>query len=276
MKAGIGLRGQHYQEILAKDPQIAWFEVHSENYYGEGGSPLHYLRAIRRNYPLSLHGVGLSLGSVDNLNITHLEKLKRLVDEFEPGLISEHLCWSSVGGYYLNDLLPLPYTEEAMANVTDHVNQAQDYLKRQLLLENISTYLQFAHSTIPEYEFMMEVVRRTGCGILLDINNLYVNSINHGWNPQTYLEHLLSPSIFEIHLAGFTKNEFEDDAILIDSHNQRVAKEVWSLYAYAIKIIGPRPTLIEWDKDIPALEVLMEEARKANEILESAHVYSSI
>ncbi|KTC86854.1 DUF692 domain-containing protein [Legionella brunensis] len=266
-EAGIGLRAEHYQEIITTQPPIGWLEVHSENYFGEGGLPGYYLKRIRDNYSLSLHGVGLSLGSTDNLNVEHLGKLKKLITEFEPGLVSEHLCWSSIGGHYLNDLLPIPYTEEALRLMIEHINQAQEFLNHQLLIENISTYIQFTHSTIPEYEFMGELVKHTGCGILLDINNLYVNSVNHGWDAGDYLAKIAPQSVLEIHLAGFVQNEFEGGTILIDSHNQRVAVAVWKLYQQAVECIGQRPTLIEWDKDIPALAILLDEAQKANEIL---------
>jgi len=269
VQAGIGLRANHYQEVLETHPKIGWFEVHSENYFGEGGLPRHYLWQIRSNYPLSLHGVGLSLGSTDDLNKTHLAKLKGLIDDVAPGFVSEHLCWSSIEGHYLNDLLPLPYTEESLTLLTKHVCQAQDYLNHQLLIENISSYLQFSHSLIPEYEFMTELVKRTGCGILLDVNNLYVNSINHGWDASVYLQSIPKQFVFELHLAGFTENHFDDGSILIDSHNKPISNPVWELYYQAVQIMGQKPTLIEWDKDIPPLAILLEEARIADRILES-------
>lgn len=272
--AGIGLRAQHYQEVIARQPSIGWFEVHSENYFGEGGLPLHYLRLIRDNYPLSLHGVGLSLGSTDDLNYEHLDRLKKLITEFEPGLVSEHLCWSSINGHYMNDLLPLPYTEEALSLVAEHLHLVQDYLGRQLLIENISTYLEFTYSTIPEYEFIRALVQQTGCGILLDVNNLYVNSRNHGWSLIDYIEALPTDAIAEIHLAGFVSNPLATGSILIDSHNQPVASAVWALYEQTVKQIGQRPTLIEWDKDIPELDVLLGEADKATIILEGDNVSS--
>jgi len=269
VKTGIGLRTPHYQEIIDTKPDIGWFEIHSENYFGKGGKPHYYLDLIRQNYPLSFHGVGLSLGSTDTVDLNHLSKLKNLITIYNPSFVSEHLCWSSVGGHHLNDLLPLSYTEEALNLVIRQINQTQEYLNRQILIENVSTYLQFSHSTIHEAEFMCEIVKHTNCGILLDINNLYVNSINHDWNTASYLNTVPAQFIHEIHLAGFAENHFENGSILIDTHNQPVFSAVWQLYAEAIKKYGPKPTLIEWDKDIPALSVLIQEAEKANRILET-------
>jgi len=266
---GIGLRAEHYCDIIKTHPKIGWFEVHSENYFGKGGKPLHFLEKISQDYPLSLHGVGLSLGSADDLNVEHLNHLKKLTDRFTPLFVSEHLSWSSIDGCYLNDLLPLPYTEEALHVVSRHINEVQEYLNRQILIENISSYFQFAHSIIPEYEFITAVVQQTGCGILLDVNNLYVNSINHGWDTNIYLQNVSTDFVYEIHLAGFTKNEFADGAILIDTHNQFISNDVWELYQQTLQCMGPKPTLIEWDKDLPGLPVLLHEARKASHILEN-------
>jgi uncharacterized protein len=266
-RVGIGLRTPHYREILERLPPISWFEVHSENYFGDGGQPLYFLERFRSHYPCSLHGVGLSLGSTDTLNSTHLRKLKSLVDRFEPGLVSDHLCWSSVGGQFLNDLLPLPYTEEALSHVVTRVGEAQDFLGRQILVENVSSYLQFKHSTIPEWEFLAEVSRRSGCGILFDVNNIYVSSQNHGFDPKTYIDAIPASAVQEIHLAGFDSN----GDCLIDTHGKPVFKDVWPLYAYTIERMGAKPTLIEWDKDIPALDVLLGEAWKARDILEPRH-----
>lgn len=261
---GIGLRTPHYRELLATLPPIGWFEVHSENYFGDGGQPLYFLERFRSHYPMSLHGVGLSLGSTDRLNPTHLQKLKSLVDRFEPGLVSDHLCWSSVGGKFLNDLLPLPYTEEALTHLVTRIGEAQDYLRRQILVENVSSYLQYKHSTIPEWEFLAEVARRAGCGILLDVNNIYVSAENHRFDPFTYVDAIPTDPVKEIHLAGFDSN----GDCLIDTHGKPVFEAVWPLYAHTIGRLGPKPTLIEWDTDIPALEVLLGEAWKAREILE--------
>lgn len=268
---GIGLRSEHYLEIVQTRPAVGWLEVHSENYFGAGGKPLYYLEQLRPHYPLSFHGVGLSLGSTDELAKEHLAKLRALIIRFDPVLVSEHLCWSSVAGRYLNDLLPLPYTEEALKHVVDRVAKTQEYLQRQILIENISSYLQFTHSPIPEQEFLVAVAQQTGCGILLDINNLYVNSINHGWDAQQYLQTLPRQRVQEIHLAGFTENNCEGATILIDTHNKPVAHEVWQLYRQAITQFGSVPTLIEWDKDLPPLSVLLAEAQRANAIREDAH-----
>lgn len=263
-QVGIGLRTPHYRELLDTLPPIGWFEVHSENYFGEGGQPLYFLERFRSRYPLSLHGVGLSLGSTDPLNSTHLRKLKSLVDRFEPGLVSDHLCWSSVGGQFLNDLLPLPYTEEALIHVVTRIGEAQDYLRRQILVENVSSYLQYKHSTIPEWEFLAEVSRRAGCGILLDVNNIYVSAENHQFDPLTYINAIPAAPVQEIHLAGFDSN----GDCLIDTHGKPVFDAVWSLYTRTIERLGPKPTLIEWDTHIPVLDVLLGEAWKARTILE--------
>jgi uncharacterized protein len=264
-RAGIGLRSPHYREIDQSHPAIGWFEVHSENYFGEGGRPLYFLERLRADYPCSLHGVGLSLGSVDELDRQHLEKLDALVRRIEPGLVSEHLCWSSVGGTYLNDLLPLPYTEEALDHVCLRVDQAQAFLGRQILIENVSSYLQFVHSTIAEWDFITELSRRSGCGILLDVNNIYVNSVNHDFDPERYIDAIARDAVKEIHLAGFDSN----GVCLIDTHGKPVSAAVWGLYRKALRRFGPVPTLIEWDTDIPALEVLLREARQADAMIEA-------
>lgn len=266
--AGIGLRAQHYQEIVESRPNIGWLEVHSENYFGDGGAPLFFLEQVRRYYPISLHGVGLSLGSVDPLNMGHLQKLKSLITRYQPGLVSEHLCWSSVGGRYLNDLLPLPYTEEALAHVVARIIQTQDYLKRQILVENVSSYVQYRHSTVPEWEFVAEVARRSGCGILLDVNNIYVNAMNQNFDPLAYLHAIPEEPVQELHLAGFAVNRDDLGEILIDHHGAPVAEPVWALYHAALRRFGPTPTLIEWDADIPPLPILLAEARRAHALLE--------
>ena len=261
---GIGLRAPHYRELLDTLPPIGWFEVLSENYFGDGGQALYFLERFRSHYPLSLHGVGLSLGSTDPLNLGHLKKLKGLADRFEPGLISDHLCWSSVGGQFLNDLLPLPYTEEALNHVVTRVSEAQDYLRRQILVENVSSYLQYKHSTIAEWEFLAEVARRAGCGILLDVNNIYVSAQNHQFDPNLFIDAIPADSVLEIHLAGFDSN----GDCLIDTHAKPVFDAVWSLYSHTIERLGAKPTLIEWDTDIPVLDVLLGEAWKARTILQ--------
>jgi uncharacterized protein (UPF0276 family) len=267
-RAGVGLRAEHYRDVLETRPAIGWFEVHSENYFGEGGRPLAFLEAIRTHYPLSLHGVGLSLGSTDKLNDTHLASLKQLIDRFQPGFVSEHLSWSSIGGRYLNDLLPLPYTEEALAHVVARIARVQDYLGQRILIENISRYLEYKHTTIAEWDFLTAVARHADCGILLDVNNIYVNAVNHGFNALTYLRAIPHDLVQEIHLAGFTVNRFEGGEIIIDSHNRPVADVVWALYREAIHRFGPRPTLIEWDTELPALTVLLSEAQRADAVME--------
>ena len=270
-RAGIGLRAEHYVPVLETRPAIGWLEVHPENYFGDGGKPLYYLEQIRPHYPLSLHGVGLSLGSTDPLNTTHLKQLKALIQRFEPALVSEHLSWGSIDGRYLNDLLPLPYTQEALDHIVARIGQVQDYLGRQILLENPSSYLEFQASTIPEWEFINEMAKRSGCGLLLDVNNIYVSACNHGFDAFNYLQAIPLGPVQEMHLAGFTVNRFEDGQILIDSHNQLICEEVWSLYRQAIQRFGPTPTLIEWDTDLPPLQVLLDEAEHADTTLREHH-----
>lgn len=266
-RAGIGLRAPHYQDILRQRPDIAWLEVHSENYFGDGGQPLDYLQRIGAHYPLSLHGVGLSLGRADALEREHLRRLKRLVARFEPALVSEHLSWGAIDGKHVNDLLPLPYTEEALALVCSHIDEAQEFLGRHLLIENISSYLQYAHSTIDEWDFLAEVVERTGCGILLDVNNIYVAAHNHGFDAQRYLAAMPVDAVEEIHLAGHTRF----GKLLVDTHGARVAAAVWALYRDALARFGTVPTLIEWDTDIPPLSVLLAEAATAGNELENTY-----
>ncbi|TCW82978.1 hypothetical protein C5O80_17960 [Burkholderia sp. SRS-46] len=269
-RAGVGLRFRHHGDVLARQPACAWFEVHTENYLGGGAAP-RCLDAIRRDYPLSLHGVGLSLGSADGLDAAHLARIRAAVRRFEPGLVSEHLAWSAIGGRYLADLLPLPMTEEALAVVCRHVDQMQAALGRPILVENPSTYLRFVHSTLPEWTFLAELARRTGCGLLCDVNNLYVSACNHGWNPQTYLAALPAAAIGEIHLAGHRIARLDDGRTLrIDDHGARVAPEVWALYRDVVRRTGPVPTLIEWDTGVPPLDVLLHEAAIAESILEEA------
>ncbi|MGH8634936.1 MAG: MNIO family bufferin maturase [Burkholderiales bacterium] len=276
-QAGIGLRFPHHQAVADTRPEVAWLEVHTENYMG-GGTPLRYLETIRRDYPLSLHGVGLSLGSAEGLDAGHLERVRRTVERFEPGLVSEHLSWSVVGGTYLADLLPLPLTEEALSVVCQHVEYVQAFLKRRILVENPSTYLQFRHSTIPEWEFLATVAQRTGCGILCDVNNIYVSACNHGWDASAYIAALPPAAVGEIHLAGHAVKQLDGGRTLrIDDHGSRVAPGVWALYVEALASFGPVSTLIEWDTGVPPLEVLLEEAARAAALLEEAergHAYA--
>jgi uncharacterized protein (UPF0276 family) len=266
-RAGIGLRAPHYAEVLDTRPAIAWLEVHSENFFADGGRPLEVLQRVRSDYPLSLHGVGLSLGSTDPLSRWHLDKLKGLIARYEPALVSEHLCWCSVGGRFFNDLLPLPYTTEALQHVSERIERVQDYLGRQILIENLSSYLQFTESAMPEWEFIAEVAGRSGCGILLDVNNIYVNACNHDFDPAVYLEAIPVSAVKEMHLAGF---EDEGDC-LIDTHGGPVAAAVWTLYARALQRFGRVPTLIEWDTDIPSLTTLLAEAAHAQRLMDQTH-----
>jgi len=260
--AGIGLRQPHYREVFERLPPLAFLEVHSENFFLDGGASMHALERARAAYPISLHGVGLSLGSADALAGEHLARLKRLVDRVEPALVSEHLCWGGVGGVHFNDLLPLPYTTEALALLADRVDKVQATLKRPILLENLSAYVECRHSEMTETAFLAELARRTGCGLLLDINNLYVNAINFGFDPVARLGELDAASIGQMHLAGHT---VVDDC-LIDTHGSLVCDPVWSLYEQACRRFGPRPTLIEWDTDLPGLDVLLSEAAQADAI----------
>jgi uncharacterized protein (UPF0276 family) len=267
--AGIGLRPPHYAAWLEAPPRVSFMEVHSENFFGDGGQPLAYLERFRADYAISTHGVGLSLGSASGLEARHLSKLKRLVDRIEPALVSEHLCWVGVDGRFANDLLPLPHTEESLAVVVANVQRVQETLGRCILVENVSSYLEYASTHIAEWEFVREVAQRSGAGILLDINNIHVNAVNHGIDARTYLEAIPGERVGEIHLAGFQ----DAGDILIDTHGTPVCDAVWQLYRETIARIGPKPTLIEWDTDIPAPDVLIGEAGKANAILrECSHV----
>ena len=258
--AGVGLRAAHFREVLDTWPVVGWFEVHSENFLGAGGEPLRVLEAVRDRYPVSLHGVGLSLGSSDDLSIRHLEKLKRLADRIEPAAVSEHLCWSSVDGRFLNELLPLPYTEEALASVCERVDRAQNFLGRTIMIENVSSYLQFAGAEVPEWIFLAEVSRRSGCQLLLDVNNIYVSACNHGFDASEYLSAISTEQVGEIHLAGYE----QVDDFLFDTHSRPVYPAVWELYAESLARLGAKPTLIEWDNDIPVFSVLQDEMHKAD------------
>jgi uncharacterized protein (UPF0276 family) len=266
-RAGVGLRFQHHREMLERRPPIAWLEAHAENYLGGGAAPM-YLDAVRREYPLSLHGVGMSLGSAGGIDERHLGRIAALVRRVEPALVSEHLAWSVAGGAYLADLLPLPLTEEALDVVCRNVDALQCALRRTVLLENPSTCLRFTHSTIPEWEFLAAVVARTGCGILCDVNNVYVSACNHGFDASAYLAALPAAFVGEYHLAGHAVVEQPGGATLrIDDHGARVCPQVWALYGEALERIGPRPTLIEWDTRVPPLDTLLAEAALASRAL---------
>ncbi|MBV9250759.1 MAG: DUF692 domain-containing protein [Acetobacteraceae bacterium] len=262
-RAGIGLRGPHVAEILASRPALGWFEVHPENYMGNGPA-LARLQAIRRDYPLSLHGVGLSLGSADGIDLQHLARLKELAERLEPGLISEHVAWSVSGSTYVNDLLPLPYTEESLGILCRNVMQVQETLGCRILMENPSAYLRFRYSPIPEPEFLAELSHVTGCGLLCDVNNIYVSCQNFGLDPFSYLNAFPAEEVGEIHIAGHHATERGGKVVFIDEHGSRAVPAVWELYRHALSRFGRVPTLVEWDKDIPEMAVLMDEARIAD------------
>jgi hypothetical protein len=275
VRAGIGLRAQHHASVVTDEPAVGWFEAHSENYFADGGAQLEHLARVRERYPLSLHGVGLSLGSVDPLDRGHLRKLKRLVDWSTPRLISEHLSWGCFDGTHLNDLLPLPYTAEALRHMIERVGQLQDFLGRQVLIENISSYLQFNDAQLPEWEFLAALAHESGCGLLLDVNNVFVSACNHGFDARHYMASLAQAPVQEFHLAGHTINRCGDREIRIDTHSTPVCAEVWALYDYALQCFGPLPTLIEWDTDIPELAVLVAEAHQADRIMERSRALAA-
>jgi len=269
-RAGIGLRSRHHREVLEGRPDVAWFEAHTENYLGGGAAP-RCLEAVRRDHPVSLHGVGLSLGGASGLDRDHLARIAGLVRRIEPGLVSEHLSWSGIDGLHLADLLPLPMTEEALDVVCRNVEAAQEALGRAILVENPSSYLRFRHSTIPEWEFLAEVARRTGCGILCDVNNIHVSAANHGWDAATYLAALPVNAVGEVHVAGHARRELgEGRALLIDDHGSAVPPAVWQLCAAALARFGPLPVLVEWDTAVPELDVLLVEAGKAAALIAAA------
>jgi uncharacterized protein (UPF0276 family) len=268
-RAGIGLRSAHQDEVIRCLPPLRWIEVHGENYFAAGGAQLDALHSLRQDYPLSLHGVGLSLGSADALDVKHLQAIKDLIERFEPGLVSEHLSWSSIDGQHLNDLLPLPYTEEAVRHLAEKISRCQDYLGRQIIVENVSSYLEFSDSEMLESEFVIQVAAAADCGILLDVNNVYVNACNHGFDAFEYIDAMPAARVQEFHLAGHQANRCDEYEVLIDTHDAPVADEVWRLFAYTVERIGLRPSLIEWDAHIPELAVLIGEAAKAEAILDN-------
>lgn len=265
--AGIGLRAPHYTEVLNTLPKLGWVEVHNENFFG-GGAPLHTLLKVREHYPVSLHGVGMGLASPAPLNENHLSALQQLCNAVQPAAISEHLCWNAADGLVINDLLPFPYTKEALQHVAQRVERIQDTLNRQLLVENLSSYLTFSHSEMTEGEFLADLTQRTGCGILFDVENLYVNVRNLGVDADAFIKAIPANSVKEYHLAGYSMR----DGCLVDTHDHPVYPEVWDLYETVLQQIGPRPTLIEWDSDIPALAVLMSEAQQAQRRMDALHV----
>lgn len=264
---GVGLRTPHLDYFEQNAHQVGWLEIHSENYFLTHSAEYRQLKAIREQVDISCHGIGLSLGSTSTVNINHIKQLKQLLDDIQPFAVSDHLSWSEHGGHYFNDLLPLPYTEEALTLFCRNVIQVQDALQRPLLVENPSSYLRFQHSTIPEWEFLAEVQRQTDCRLLLDLNNVHVSCFNHGYDANRYLSAIDPTSVDELHLAGFTRKQLDQGEIWIDTHSARVSAEVWELYRSWVCTNTPVPTLIEWDLDIPAPQVLLEEADKAINIL---------
>lgn len=266
--AGVGLKPEHFADIVDSWPGLGFFEIHAENYLVPGGPFHHYLTRIRERYALSIHGVGLSIGGEGPLNASHLQALRALLDRYQPDAFSEHLAWSGHGGAFLNDLLPLPYTRATLARVCAHIDQVQSTLGRRMLLENPATYVEFGQSSYSEPDFITEVIRRTGCGLLLDVNNAYVSCTNHGRDAATYLAQLPLAAVAEIHLAGFSRDSDALGApLLIDSHGSRVAEAVWCLYGRVIARLGARPTLIEWDNAVPAFGMLWAEAQRAETYL---------
>ena len=258
--AGIGLRSAHHDEFLATRPRVPWVEVHSENFFADGGRQLQVLDAVRRDHDVSLHGVGLSLGGVDPLDADHLRRLKRLVQRADPVRVSEHACWGSAGGLYLNDLLPLPHTELALRHTVSRVAQVQEFLGRQILIENVSSYLEFEGAEMTEWDFLVQLALRSGCGILLDVNNIHVSAVNHGFPALDYLRAVPPSLVGEMHLAGHS----QAGDLLIDTHSAPVDEAVWVLYRHALRLTGPVPTLIEWDAELPTLDRLLAEAARAD------------
>jgi uncharacterized protein (UPF0276 family) len=261
--AGIGFRSVHHHAFASERPAVGWIEAHTENYFHEGGAAGRALERARANYPLSLHGVGLGLGSAEGVDREHLVRVKRAIARFEPALVSEHACWGRAGGEFFNDLLPLPYTDEAVELLARQIGEAQDFLGVRLLMENVSAYVSFEHSRLKEWEFLSAVAARSGCGLLLDVNNVYVSSQNLGFDAQAFIDGLPAERVGEIHLAGHAQS----GALLIDDHGSQVCDAVWELYRYAVGRIGAVPTLIEWDTHIPALSTLVAESRRADAIL---------
>lgn len=267
-RPGIGLRGPHMRELLETQPDVGWLEVHSENFFGGGGAPTASLLRARQDYPVSLHGVGLSIGSTDPLDNMHLSHIQDLITKTDPIFVSEHLSWGSVGGIHFNDLLPLPYTEEALRHFCSRVVEVQEKLGQKILIENPSSYIRYRHSTIPEWEFLTAIIEQTGAGLLLDVNNVFVSACNHDFDPHEYLSAIPGHMIEEIHLAGHTCKQFADRDLRIDDHASPVSEEVWSLYANVLQMVGSKPTMIEWDVNLPSLERLVAESEMARKHIE--------
>jgi len=266
--AGAGLKPQHYHDVLEKSPEsktdISWFEVHTENYMGAGGPPHFYLEKIRQDYPISMHGVGLSLGSAEGLDLAHLHGIKAAVERYQPSLVSEHISWSITDGVYLNDLIPIPYTAESLQIICDNIDHMQNFLGRKILVENPSSYLQYTSSNQEEPDFINEMLGQTGCGLLLDVNNVFVSCQNHGWDAHDYISRFRPETVEEIHLAGHAVKKFGKKKILIDDHGSNISRDVWDLYDFTLSLMGNKPTLIEWDNNIPSFKTLEQEAARAN------------
>lgn len=276
-RAGVGLKPEHVTDILRSDAQVGFFEVHAENYMGAGGLPHAQLAAIRDRYPLSVHGVGMSIGGESPLCQDHLARFKAVVERYQPGMVSEHLAWSTHDDVFYNDLLPAPYTDNALRRVIEHVDQMQNFLGRQILIENPSTYITFSDSTFSEVDFMAEIANKSGCGLLFDVNNVFVSATNHGYSPQEYIRAYPLDKVQEIHLAGHARDRDDQDRpLLIDAHDRQVCNDVWELYKLTLSITGPLPSLIEWDADIPEWPVLVAEARTADDFLGRNHTQTSM
>jgi len=267
---GVGLKSEHMLEIIESQPELAFFEVHAENFMTAGGNHMRFLDAIAEIYPLSVHGVGMSLGSAGGIDQDHLNKFKKVVERYQPWLVSEHLAWSVHDGHYMNDLLPLPLNSTTLEIVANNVSQMQDVIGRQILVENPSTYVSFQATDIPEPDYLAKLAEKTGCGILLDVNNVYVSARNNDFDARGYLASIPADLVGEIHLAGHLVKDIDGAAIRIDDHGREVATDVWSLYSETIARIGPRPTLVEWDSNLPEFPVLMNEAHKARDIMIAA------
>ena len=276
-RAGVGLKPEHFRAVLERLPVLGFFEIHAENYMVDGGPFHHYLERIRAHYPLSLHGVGLSIGGEARLDESHLDRLAALIARYEPAEFSEHLAWSSHGENFFNDLLPLPYTQQTLTRVCAHIDRVHERLGRRMLLENPATYVEFEASSLGEAEFIGEIVRRTGCGLLLDVNNVHVSCVNHGRDAVAFIDGLPPNAVAQIHLAGFRRDQDAAGApLLIDSHGAPVDEQVWDLYQHAVSRLGPMPTLIEWDNDVPALPVLLQEAVRAERCMAQASKLSPL
>lgn len=266
VRAGIGLRAPHHREVLERPPDVGWFEAHSENYFADGGGSVATLERVRERWPVALHGVGLALGSSGSLDREHLGRLARLVARIDPWAVSEHVCWGHAGGRHTNDLLPMPRTHESLRHLAARVGELQDALGRQVLLENVSSYLEFADAEYTEAGFLAALVAESGCALLLDVNNVYVNARNHGFDPEAYFAGLPAQAVREFHLAGHAVTRIGDEEIRIDTHDRRICDEVWTLYASAKRRFGPAPTLIEWDAALPPLDTLVAEAHRADTV----------